>query len=171
MATTFSAKLNFLLTATYSVTDDDLTTPKSVLTKEILDSLSNGTGSGKAHCIWSDTITASDGGATIDVYGGITDVFGNTLSMDQIKGLLIHNKSTTTGEYIDVGGAAAQGIEMFGNTSDIIRVHPEGVLFYWAPGAVADCPSPGAGAADEILITAASGKTPEVDIIIIGENA
>jgi len=169
MATSLAATLKLSLSATYKAktAGDDLSVPTLVLTKSVTDTLANGEGSGQAEVVYSDTLS---GGSpyTIDVFGGITDAFGNTLSMDIIKGLLIHNRSTTTGEYIDVfGSTSVQSIGYISGNTDEIRVHPEGVLFLWSPGAVADCPTPAAGVKDEIEIVAGAGD-PTIDIMIIG---
>ena len=169
MATSLAASLNLILKTTYTTTDVDLSKPTDVLTKSISDTLSNGQGLNKAENVWSDSITATDAGTTIDVFGGVTDVFGTGLSMDSIKGLLIYNTSTSTGEYIDVFGSA-QHLQYMSGATDEIRVYPNGILFMWSPGAAADAPIAGAGAADEILITAAAGKSPVIEIVIIGEN-
>lgn len=169
MARSLSTSLSLVLRATYEnkTAGDDMSVPALALTKSISDTLSNGEGSGKAEVLYMDTLSGA-GPHTVDVFGGITDAFGNTISMDQIKGLLIHNKSTTTGEYVDVfGGAGIQTVEYCSGNTDEIRVHPEGILFLWSPGAAADCPSPGAGAKDEIVITIGAG-TPDIDMIIIG---
>tara|TARA_Y100000034_G_C6740537_1_gene328597 strand:- start:132 stop:644 length:513 start_codon:yes stop_codon:yes gene_type:complete len=170
VATSLETRLALKLKTIYRSTGVDLSTPYDETTVEKSVTLTDGNGADKAECVWTDTITASDAGTTIDVFGGITDVFGNTLSMAQIKCVYIENKSTTTGEYIDVFGAA-QAVEIISGSTDTVRIHPEGFILYWASGAAADSPSPTAGVNDEILITAASAKTPEVDIVIIGENA
>ena len=169
MSTTLRTKLAIKLDALYKSTAEDLRIPKSELLKEVAITLANGQGLNKAECVWGDIFDSSDAGATIDVFGGITDVWGNALSMDQVKILLIINNSLVTGEYIDVFGSA-QHLEFMTGATDEIRVFPGGGLLMWAPGAAADSPSPGAGAADEVLITAAAGKTPSVTIIIVGEN-
>ena len=169
MATSLAATMQLILKTTYNSTAVDLTTPTSVITQSMSDTLTDGDGSGLGECVHSDSITASDGGTTIDLFGGVTDVYGNTLSMKSIKGLVIYNTSTSTGEYIDVFGNA-QHLEYIDGATDSIRVHPEGILFFWSPGAAADCPSPGAGAADEILISAAAGKSPVIEYVVIGVN-
>ncbi len=170
MATSLSATMQLILKTTYSNTGIDMSTPADVLTKSISDTLADGDGSALAEAVWSDSITATDGaGTTIDVFGGLTDVYGTVLSLKSIKGLLVHNTSTATGEYIDVFGSV-QHLEYMSGATDEIRIHPEGILFLWSPGAAADCPSPGAGAADEMLIVAAAGKSPVIEIVIIGVN-
>ncbi len=170
MATSLAANIQLIVKTTYTTDDGHLDTPAAVITKAISDTLADGDGSGLAESVWSISMTATDGaGTTYDFFGVVADVYGNTLSMKSIKGMLIHNTSTATGEYIDVFGNV-QHLEYITGATDEIRVFPEGILFMWSPGAAADCPSPGAGAADEILITAAAGKSPVIEIIVIGVN-
>lgn len=169
MTTSLTVKLRVSIEATYRNTGQDLESPVIAFEYELIKTLANGAGLNKAQALWTDTITASDSGTTIDVFGGITDGLKNELSLDQIKMVLIVNKSVVSGEYIDVYGNA-QHLTFLDGATDSIRIHPDGFDLMYAPGAAADCPIAGAASADEILITAASGKTPEIDIIIIGEN-
>ncbi len=169
MATSLATSLAVTLKGTYTTTDASQGTPTSVITKAITTALSNGTGLGKAQSIFSISQATSDAGTTIDVFGGITDDFGTVLSMDQIKGVLLVNTSVVTGEYVDVFGSAQHLLYITGAT-DEIRLFPGGILLMWSPGAAADSPTAAVGTADEILLTAAVGETPTVDIIIIGEN-
>ena len=169
MATSFSANLQVILKSTFTTDDGHLDTPSAVITKSITDTLADGDGSGLAEAPWSISMVASDAGTTYDFFGGLSDVYGNTISWKSIKGLLIHNTSTSTGEYIDVFGSA-QHLEYITGATDECRVFPEGILLMWSPGAAADCPSPGAGVADELLITAAAGKSPVIEIVVFGVN-
>ena len=169
MATSLTAALSLVLKATYKAktAGDDMSVPEIVLTKSVTDTLANGEGSGQAEVAYTDTLTGA-GPHTVDIYGGITDAFGNTLSIKLLKGVLIHNRSTTTGQYVDVGGSGA-GVTFAALTGDTdeIRVHPDGVLFLWAPMATPDSYVAGAGTDDTILITAGAGS-PSIDIMLIG---
>ncbi len=170
MATSLSASMSLVVKATYEAkaAGADMSVPTHTIVKSVTDTLANGEGSGQAEVVFFDTITPGVGGLTIDIFGAITDPFNTTLSIDLIKGLLIHNRSTTTGQYVDVGGAAAGNTFAYltGDT-DSVRVHPEGVLFIWSPQATPDCAIAVADGFDEILFTAGAG-TPTVDVMILG---
>ena len=175
MATSLTTVLTMIVRTVYKTTDVDLSEPTGKLTFDIGDSLATGKGLNKAECVWADEYVIDDGGITFDFFpisidaGAKADAFGTALNMDQVKGVFLHNTSTATGEYVDVGGGA-QSLLMFVNTTDIIRLHPDGILFWWAPGADADNATVGAGANDELILTAAAGKTPTVEFVFIGEN-
>ncbi len=173
MATSLAASLQLVLKTNYGTTNAHASTVTDVLTKSITDGLTDGDGLDLAECVWSDSFAANPAGVIYDVFGGITDVYGNVLSMKHIKGLLIINTSVVSGEYIDVFGSGA-GLTckyMTGDT-DEVRVFPGGILFMWSPGAGAtsDSPVAGAGTFDEIKITAAGGTAPVIEMIIIGTN-
>lgn len=176
--TNLAAKVKVEIVATYKdVLTDKLANPVDPLIYEILSTLTNGKGLDKAENLWTYKFEASDAGTTIDVFGGGTPVFknfrGDVLSMDQIKMVLVRNLSLATGEYIIVGNSA-ECIEMFNVVAEAmnegITIFPGGFNLYYAPGGPADCPSPEAGDRDELKITAAPGKTPMVEVILIGEN-
>ena len=173
MATSLAVSLTLILKAAYDARASgvELSVPTETLNQSLGDTLSEGQGLDKAQSVWSNSFAASDAGTTIDVFGGITDVFGNALSMDQIKGLLIHNTSTSTGDYVDVFGAAiGNNVAFISGETNTVRVYPDGILLMWAPGAAADCPTATAGGFDEILVTAAGGRAPTIEIVVIGEN-
>ncbi len=176
MATSLALNLTMLLATTYKTTDIDLSTPTAKLTFDLGDSLADGKGLNKAECVWADEYVIDDGGITFDFFpisidgNPQYDAFGTALSMDQLKGIFLHNTSTVTGEYIIVGGAAVQGLALFGATAHTIKLQPDGIFFWWAPGADADNSVIAAGTDDELLLTAAAGKTPTVEFAFIGEN-
>ena len=176
MATSLAAVLTMIVKTTYKTTDVDLSEPTAALTYDLGDSLADGKGLNKAECVWADEYVIDDGGIVFDFFpisidgGAKADAFGTALSMDQLKGIFLHNTSTTTGEYIDVGGAAVQGLELFGATAHTIRLHPDGIFFWWAPGADADNCNIAAGVKDELELTAAAATTPTVEFVFIGEN-
>ena len=176
MATSLATQLTMLLKTTYLTTDVDLSEPTAKLNFDLGDSLATGKGLNRAECVWADEYVIDDGGITFDFFpisidgGAKKDAFGTALSMDQLKGIFLHNTSTVTGEYITVGGAAIQGLALFGATAHTIRLQPNGIFFWWAPGADADNSTIAAGTNDELLLTAAAGKTPTVEFAFIGEN-
>ncbi len=176
MATSLATQLTMLLKTTYLTTDVDLSEPTAKLNFDLADSLATGKGLNKAECVWADEYMIDDGGIIFDFFpisidaGAQTDAFGTALSMDQLKGIFLHNKSTATGEYITVGGSVAQSLALFGATTHTIRLQPNGIFFWWAPGADADNSIIAAGTNDELLLTAAAGKTPTVEFAFIGEN-
>ena len=173
MATSLAASLQLVLKTNYGTANGHASTVTDVITKSITDNLTDGDGLDLAESVWSDSFASNPAGVVYDFFGGLTDVYGNVLSMKHLKGLLIINTSVVSGEYIDVfgSGAGLTSKYMTGDT-DEVRVFPGGILFMWSPGAGAssDCPVAGAGTFDEIKITAAGGTAPVIEMIIIGTN-
>ena len=144
MATSLATQLTMIVRTTYKTTDIDLSEPTATLTRDLGDSLATGKGLNKAECVWADEYVIDDGGITFDFFpisidgNPQDDAFGTALSIDQLKGIFLHNTSTATGEYIIVGGAAVQGLALFGATAHTIKLQPDGIFLWWAPGADAD---------------------------------
>ncbi len=176
MAKTMTTSMELKIKTNYTkvVEGTELSTPREVMSKVISDTLASGELIDQAENVWHDQFTVPVGGVTIDLVpmqvdaGAVDDVFGDQITFDQIKCLLIHNHSVTSGEYVGVFGVA-QSMEFISGDTDTIRVHPGGILFLWAPGlgGTNDCPTPGAGANDQIELVSGAG-TPLVDIVIIG---
>ncbi len=118
----------------------------------------------------TSTTTTDD----LDLAGGLTDVWGNTLTFIAIKELIIFNRANASGEiladYLLVGGAGAGGNAwgaLFGGDQDATqRVFPQGDYVVTAPR---DGIPVTAGTGD-ILRVAHDGITAEIeyDIIIKG---
>lgn len=86
-------------------------------------SMPTGTTSGKADLLFSDTRTlAASTAEALDLAGGLTDVFGNTLTFVKIKAIYI-SAATGNGGNIAVGGSASNAfVGPFANTSDIMNI-------------------------------------------------
>ena len=87
----------------------DLTTPIEAIGLEWAQSWTSGTGNQQANRFFSDS-KAISGADTLDLTGGLTDAFGNTLTPTAIKMLAIRNKSTTSGENLTLSGNFLEGI-------------------------------------------------------------
>ena len=161
----------------------DLSTPKDDDLISLLKSLTNGTGSDNVNRMWHDRrrLSQSSGTDSLDLSGGLTDIFGNTITFSKIKVLFVYNKGVrsgstwvqTPGQDILVGGAGAAGFawaSWLNNNQDAEeRLRSGGIL-------LTTCPeegwpvSPGTG--DILQITwdgsAASGDDIDYDIFIAG---
>lgn len=161
----------------------DLSTVKDDDLVSLLKSLTNGTGSDNVNRMWHDRrrLSQSSGTDLLDLSGGLTDVFGNTLTFAKIKVLFVQNKGIrsgstyvqTPGQDILVGGAGAGGnawAAWLNNNQDAeVRLRSGGVL-------LATCPEEGwavhPGTKDILQITwdgsAASGDDIDYDVFIAG---
>lgn len=146
----------------------------------LLKSLTSGTSGGQVNRMWHDRRRLSQASGTdlLDLAGGLTDVFGNTLTFKEVKVLLIENKGVrsgssyvqTAGQDILVGGAANAWAPFLDNDASAkVRLRSGGVLLWAAPedgGRVV------AGTSDILQVewdgSAASGDDIDYDIVIMG---
>lgn len=96
----------------------------------------DGTGANQAKEVFTDTRTLSASATEdLDLAGGLTDVFGNTLTFTKIKALIVVADSGNTNDVL-VGGAASAAIaSIFGDLTDVVKVKPGGMLALVAPDA------------------------------------
>ena len=168
MATpTLLAQLSFILNVQY-VDTDDINEARGTISFNLSDDLTSGTTTDKADLLWWDTRTLAATSEDLDLAAGLTDTFGNVLTFVEIVGLAIKNTSTTTAEILAVGGAAGnQFINWVANSSDIVNIDPDGILFLWSP---LDGYTVTAGTGDLLKIDAGAA-TITYEIVIIGRSA
>jgi len=178
MATdTLAVSLSLSLRTALTRTDLDTPSPgsRSVVDNMLLninDSLTDGTVIDEADVVWHDIRTVNNADDDLDLHtsGTCDDPWGTAITMVKLKGLLIHNKETDVGHYLEIG-AVANGVNIFGTpATDLIHLGPNGIFFWWDPSlagvAVAD------GASDILRISSStSGESIEYDIVIIGTSA
>ena len=168
MATTLSTSIALALKATYT-NSLDISDAVANLSKGFKDTLSNGADSDQADLAWWETRTVSNGSPdTLDLAGGLTDAFGQTLSFARLKGMLLHNKSGTAGEVLAVGGDTAAVVGWVGAADDVVRVGPNGILLLWNPSAAG---YPVTGGSADVLQVAAEAGTIEYDIVLLGTTS
>ena len=98
------------------------------------DSLTNGTGTDQGNMMWHDERTLATTSEDLDLAGSLVNAFGRTITFTKIKGLFVKNTSTTTGQNVLVGGAAAnQFVNWVSDASDEVVVGPNGCLALWSP--------------------------------------
>jgi len=132
----------------------------------------DGTGALKAEQHYHDTITLADGASTeLDLAGGLTDAFGDTITLTKLKGIYLKNKSADA--TLIYGHSAANGIPIVNAAA---LANAGGILI---PPGGADIKI--AADADGWLITAGTGdklklehdgtgsSTMDVDIYLLGE--
>lgn len=147
----------------------DLTTAQENTRLSFDDELADGTGAvDTANYIWSDRRTLTATTETLDLAGGLTNAFGTALTFARIKGLLIHNRNTTVGNTLTIGGAASNQFLLFDDASDEYTIGPNGIFFIWEPSAAAKVVTASTG---DILKFDAGAATITYDIIIVGSSA
>lgn len=134
--------------------------------------LTSGTGAtvGTADLLYAATLTIAGAGTSeLDVAGGITDFFGNTITMARLKAMYINLATTTLATHIVVGDATNEIINWI-SAAGTVTVRQNGVLLLCAPDATAYAVTAATG--DDLLITNGDAAvSATVNIALIGGSA
>lgn len=116
LALTGSVGVNLALAATNA---QDLSTPQDSLSVNVIRTLTSGTGADQGDLLWHDQRTLTNGATeSLDLHGGtLSGAFG-AVTFDKVKGVYVENLSTT--DPIKIGGAAANAVGLFDDTTDIL---------------------------------------------------
>lgn len=165
LTTTITGKLEFNLTQASGGT-----TASYKPTVTFSDSLTSGVAIDTADTLWVSAANAISGSATNshDLAGGLTDAYGNTLTFVKVKGLLIHNLSTSAGDTLTVGGNA-NAVPIFGTASHTHTIGPNGVLLIQEPSLAGIAVTATTG--DILDITEDAGNANTYDIAIWGTSS
>lgn len=149
----------------------DLSTVKDHGVRQLDDALASGTGLDQADLVFHDKRTLSaTSSESLDLAGGLTDAFGQSLAFARIKAITIRNLATTAGYHLEVGGAASNAfVNWVGDASDVLRIGPGGVMQLWNPSAAGYAVTAGTG--DLLKINNPNGASLEYEIILIGASA
>lgn len=164
MTATFDGSISLRVRGTVS-NPLDLSSLTDTLNELFTQTFENGTGTGQANKMWSDTRTLADNTSeSLDLAGSLTDSFGAAITFAKIKAIIIRNKSTT--QALAVGGAASnQFINWVANSSDIINIPAGGMFMLTAPAGFAVTASTG----DLLKIANGSaGQSTDYDIVLFG---
>ncbi len=148
------------------------TTAKDPLVVNIVDELTDGTGTDKADQSWHDRRTlASTGTDAIYLYGVMGDAFGDTVNFTKIKMLLVSLAGKAESGYeLYIGGHARQwdSWQTTGSAGGKEKLQGGGVLAKWQPGTVG---FPVTYLTDDVIrIENAGANSVAYDIVLIGEQ-
>ncbi|KKN45138.1 hypothetical protein LCGC14_0685910 [marine sediment metagenome] len=169
MATSLATNLSMTLKTNHTTTDTDLSTPADVMTRAFSDTLQNGVVIDTADLVYHDSGSLASAAVDIDVAGGISDEFGNVITMVKVKAFLVINTSTTAGYILEVGGDA-NAVPLFGAVADFTFVNPGGMVFWWDPSLAGYAVTGGTGDILQISSVTAA-QTVTYDVVIIGTSA
>jgi len=137
--------------------------------------LTDGTAAGNADLFYADERTVADGANDdIDLYGGLTDAFGNTINMAEMVGILIINEQkdgTANTTDLTIGAATAPFTGFLGGTTPTIGpIKPGGFVMIGAGdaagiGAIVDASS------DTLRVANSAGAANIYQIAIVGRSA
>ena len=170
MTTTIAGQVSLLISSTYQSVGD-LSTAKDPVSIKNTFAFTNGEGALKAEAIFHDTRTlAASATEDLDVYGSLTDAFGNTMNFSKIKSIYIKAAAANTNN-VEVGGASANQFQgIMKDTSDISVLRPSAWLAWCVPDATGMAVTTGTGDLMKIA-NSSSGTGVDYDIVIIGETA
>ena len=145
----------------------DLGTGKIPIELAAVLDFTDGTGAGQVSKVWSDRRTlAASATENLDLAGGVTDAFGNTLTFATIKGIMIKAADANVNDVV-VGGAGSNTfVGPFADATDKIKVRPGGVQLNAQRGTGWTVT---AGTGDILLMANGAGSTEVVyEIVIVG---
>ena len=176
MSTIQSAQFEFLWNVIHKSAETDHSTPVDVTRARINSGKwSNGTGAQSANQYWHDRRSIADAANDdLDFSGGVTNRFGETVTLTKIKAIAIANRDTITD--LVVGGAAAPITSIFNGNDHRIQIpaaqsadNPS----LWAMVCTgADGWAVTAGTADTLRIThgGVGSQAASYDIYVLGEE-
>jgi len=157
-------------------------TPKDVLNISKLLSLTFGNGAGKADQIYYDrNDIAASGSDDLDMAGVLTNIFGETISFDLVRAVMVLNRSdeaivhgthtVATDAEISIGGSGGfEWVGPFAAVGDKMEIPAGGLFIMTNPTAAGWVVGP--GATDLLGIDNLDGADVALyDIVIIGEEA
>jgi len=155
----------------------DLSTPKAPLNLSDVIQFAFGSDADQADQIWWGRRTIGPGATdTLDLAGSLTNAFGGSVTFDNIKAILIFNRSdtaigahTATDAAIQIGGAANEFTGPL-SAAGTFDVPAGGFAGFATPEADGWAVTP--DTADELDVTNLDGVEEALyDIVIIGESA
>jgi len=158
-----TSQLDVRLRSDYTGTET-LSIPRDNLDYTLTRQWTSGTGSYSCNLVYRSSRTLASGASeSLDIRGGITDVFGDTVSFGRVKALYIENLGSTTLTFGNPDAATGMS-SWFGAVSHTALIVGSGTLVLSSPY---DGFAVAAGS-DTIKITNASGGTGRYYIWIVG---
>lgn len=167
MTATFNGRIDLKVVGTYGVSID-IGNRSYNLSQIYTNKFANGSGVDQAQVIFTDTrtITASSS-ETLDL-SALTDAFGNTINIVNVKTLIVAPAVGNTNNVV-VGGAGSNPFASpFNAGTDTISVQPGGMLLL---SSHTDDGYPVSTGVNLKMANSSSGTSVTYDIIIIGETS
>lgn len=164
-ATNLAATVRLTVTGSYD-NALDLTNVQAPLSYQNSVALTNGTGANQADKLFTDTRSVA-AAEDLDVSGGsLTDAFGATFTIAELKVLIVCADTANTGNIV-VGGDAAS-VPFLSTAATTISVKPGGCFVYTDPSAAGTAVT---GTSADIIQVAPSSGTQAYSILIMGSSS
>lgn len=93
-----------------------------------------GTTDNKQNRVFSDTRTLAATSETLDLYGGINDIFGVAINFVEVRGIYIKNRATAAASVLTVGnGTNPAYVGLFNAAPDRLKVPASSPFIWMAP--------------------------------------
>lgn len=134
--------------------------------------LKQGTGAGQADRLFVKTATlAASTTADLDLAGGITDMYGATITFAKVGLLYLEAAPGNTNNVVLGGAAATQWASWLGDVSDKVVVRPGGIILLGCGKADTTRYAVGAGASDLLRVgNSGAGSTVTYTLVIAGTS-
>ena len=161
LTTTLTYKISTVLTKALQQT-----TPTDTLAKDLSDTLASGINKDEADTVFHDIRTlAKNAAENIDLNGGFNDPLGDSATLTKLKGLVIHNRSTTVGDNLLIGGGATN-FKLFKDLTGRYELGPDGIMSMWEPSLAGKTVT--AATADLLRVENQGTGSISYDLIVIG---
>ena len=165
--------IQLLIKGTQTPASSSFSTLTDVIQIVFTDDLNDGTGADFADVVYhsSGRNLAASANETFDLAGGITDKFGNTITMATVKAIYVKNTSATEGTNIEVGNATSNAWNGWTSVAgSSITVGQGGMIALFDP--TANAMEVTAGTGDILKVENLDGSNAATyDIIIIGATS
>lgn len=165
-ATGLTASINLAVGGTYSSTVDLLTSQAKISFPAKTLSLTFGTGANQADRLFTDTRSTSSAEDLDIVAGSLTDAFGTTFTLAELKVLIVCASSANTTNV--VLGGDANSVPFLSTAATTVAIKPGGCFFLTDPSAGGVAVTADTG---DIIQVAPSSGTVAYDIIIMGSSS
>lgn len=169
-ATGLSASINLAVGGVYSKTTDLLTNQAAIAFPQHKNDFTFGTGASQVDLMFTDTRTvAASTTEDLDVAaGGLTDAFGTTFTLAELKVLIVCAASTNTNNV--VLGGDANSVPFLSAAATTISIKPGGCFSFTDPSAGGIAVTAGTGDIIQVANSGA-GTTVTYDIIVMGSSS
>jgi len=167
MSLTFTALVSLLGSHTKLFEGQTATMPISFTDEQ---NVEDGVTINKSDIIWIDQNRVLNATTeNIDLSGSLTDAYGDAAVFVKVNGIYIHNKQTTAGEELIIGGAAANAFLLFEDATDKKAIGPDGTFYVREPSLAGIAVTAGTG--DIFKLDAGAVSNLTFDIVIWGRIA
>lgn len=130
----------------------------------------NGVGADQADRVWHDRRTlAASAAENLDLSGGLTDVFGATITLARLKALVLYADPGNT-NLVQLTRPSSNGVPLFLAASDGLALRPGGAFCWVSPDATGIVVTAGTG--DLLTVTnSAGGTSVTYDVLLLGASA